>query len=254
MKALILAAGRGSRLGEHPDDGNKCMLRLFGKPLVEYSLENAVRAGVDEIVMVVGYRAEAIINAFGIEYRGTRIRYVIQQERRGLVHAIECAKESVGDNDFMLFLADEILWAPNHEAMVRTFEEDELFVICGVVHEEDAAEIQKTYAVIEDDRDRRIYRLVEKPRRPHNDVRGTGNCIFRSKIFDYIDLTPINQSRNEKELPDLIQCAIDDGLAVRAFDIGDVYVNINTPEDIERAELENRERVGAAAAGAGERP
>ena len=95
---------------------------------------------------------------------------------------------------------------------------------------------------------------VEKPRRPHNDVRGTGNCIFRSKIFDYIDLTPINQSRNEKELPDLIQCAIDDGLAVRAFDIGDVYVNINTPEDIERAESENRERAAALAAGAGERP
>ncbi len=253
MKALILAAGRGSRLGAQPDDGNKCMLRLFGKPLVEYSLENAVRAGVDEIVMVVGYRAEAIINAFGIEYHGTRIRYVIQQDRHGLVHAIECAKEVVDGSDFMLFLADEILWSPHHEEMVRMFEEQQLFVICGVVHEADAAEIQKTYAVIEDDRDRRIYRLIEKPRRPHNDVRGTGNCIFRSKIFDYIDLTPINQSRNEKELPDLIQCAIDDGLPVRAFDIGDVYVNINTPEDIERAEIENRERADAARAGAGER-
>ena len=58
MKALVLAAGRGSRLGEETTESNKCMLRLFGKPLVQYSLENAVQAGVSEIVVVVGYRAE----------------------------------------------------------------------------------------------------------------------------------------------------------------------------------------------------
>jgi len=240
MKALILAAGRGKRLGEHPGDGNKCMLELFGKPLVQYSLENAVRAGVNEIVMVVGYRAEAIINCFGIDFLGVRIRYVIQEEPRGLVNAIETAEEVIDGADFMLFLADEILWHPHHEEMVRQFEEEDLFVICGVVDEPDADEIRKTYALIQDDRDRRIYRLIEKPRHPPNGVRGTGNCIFRAKIFEYVPLTPINQHRRERELPDLIQCAIDDGLMVKAFDIGDGYVNINTPEDVAIAERENR--------------
>lgn len=250
MKALVLAAGRGKRLGdhpglgEHPDEGNKCMLRLFGKPLVQYSLENAVRAGVSEIVVVVGYRAEAVINEFGIESSGVRIRYVIQEDPRGLVHAIESAKDQIGDNDFMLLLADEILWIPHHEEMVRKFEEEELFVICGVVREERRDEIRKTYALIEDDRDRRVYRLIEKPRNPPNAVRGTGNVIFRAGIFDYVDLTPINQSRGEKELPDLIQCAIDDGHPVKAFDIGDGYVNINTAADIEIAEAENAEHFG----------
>jgi dTDP-glucose pyrophosphorylase len=248
MKALVLAAGRGKRLGdhpalgEHPDEGNKCMLRLFGKPLVQYSLENAVHAGADEIVVVVGYRAEAIINEFGIESSGVRIRYVIQENPQGLVHAIECAKDQIDDDDFMLFLADEILWRPRHEEMVRQFQEEEIFVICGVVTEEKREEIKKTYALIEDDRDRRIYRLIEKPRNPPNAIRGTGNMIFRAEIFDYIDLTPINQSRGEKELPDLIQCAIDDGHLVKAFDIGDGYVNINTAEDIRIAEAENAER------------
>jgi dTDP-glucose pyrophosphorylase len=239
MKALILAAGRGSRLGEHPDEGNKCMLRLFGKPLVQYSLENAVGAGAKEVVMVVGHRAEAIINAFGIEFQGVRIRYVIQDEPRGLVHAIETAADPIDGDDFMLFLADEILWQPRHVPMLELFESEELFVVCGVVHEEDHDQIRKTYSLIEDERDRRIYRLIEKPRRPSSDVRGTGNCVFRSGIFDYVELTPINQSRGEKELPDLIQCAIDDGHMVRAFDIGDGYVNINTPDDILQAEKEN---------------
>jgi dTDP-glucose pyrophosphorylase len=245
MKALVLAAGRGKRLGEdprmgdQPDEGNKCMLRLFDKPLVQYSLENAVRAGVSEIVIVVGYRAEAIINEFGIETSGVRIRYVIQEEPRGLVHAIECARDQIGNNDFMLFLADEILWHPQHSEMLRKFEDEDLFVICGVVHESNRDEIRKTYAIIEDDRDRRIYRLIEKPRNPPNTVRGTGNVIFRAGIFDYVDLTPINQSRGEKELPDLIQCAIDDGHLVKAFNIGDGYVNINTPADIGVAEREH---------------
>jgi dTDP-glucose pyrophosphorylase len=242
VKALVLAAGRGKRLAERSSESNKCMLRMFGKPLIQYSLENAVRAGVSEIVVVVGYRAEQIINRFGIEFDGVRVQYVLQEEPRGLVHAIECSQGAIGDSDFMLFLADEILWAPRHAEMVRLFESEDLTVVCGIVTESDPDEIRKTYAVIEDDRDQRIYRLIEKPRKPPNDIRGTGNCIFRPIVFDYVPLTPINQNRREKELPDLIQCAIDDGLPVKSFDIGDGYVNINTPDDIKIAERAHAQR------------
>ena len=62
------------------------------------------------------------------------------------------------------------------------------------------------------------------------------------RVDYYGTLTPINQNRREKELPDLIQCAIDDGLRVKSFDIGEGYVNINTPEDIAIAEKENAQR------------
>lgn len=236
MKALVLAAGRGSRLGEETAESNKCMLRLSGKPLIQYSLENAVQAGVSEIVVVVGYRAEKVINGFGIDFGGTRIQYVIQDNPRGLVHAIESAEPAIDGEDFMLLLADEILWQPHHTRMVELFEEQQLFCLCGVVQETNPEEIRKTYALIQDESSQRIHRLIEKPRRPSSDIRGTGNCIFRQQIFDYVPLTPINQSRGEKELPDLIQCAIDDGEDVRSFDIGDGYVNINTPEDIRIAE------------------
>jgi dTDP-glucose pyrophosphorylase len=242
VKALVLAAGRGTRLAGHTDEIGKCMLPMFGKPLIQYSLENAVRAGASEIVVVVGYRAEQVINRFGIEFRGVRVQYVFQQEPQGLVHAIECSEAAIGGEDFMLFLADEILWAPRHKEMVEKFQAENLAVICGVVREPDRDEIRKTYAVIEDDRDQRIYRLIEKPRTPPNDIRGTGNCVFRSAIFTYVPLTPINQNRRERELPDLIQCAIDDGLPVKSFDIGSGYVNVNTPADIARAEREHAAR------------
>jgi dTDP-glucose pyrophosphorylase len=235
MKALILAAGRGNRLSEVSNGHNKCMLRLFDKALVQYSLENAVNAGVSEIVMVVGYQTEEIINVFGNRFQDVRIRYVIQYEAKGLVDAIDRCRAAIGDSDFMLFLADEILSKPRHREMLERFYSDNLFVICGVVDEPDLNEIKKTYAIIQDE-DQRVYRLIEKPRKPHNHIRGTGNCIFSSRIFDYISLTPINQNRGEKELPDLIQCAIDDGHLVKSFWIGNNYININTPDDVLKVE------------------
>lgn len=235
MKALILAAGRGDRLSECSNGHNKCMLHLFDKPLVQYSLENAVSAGVTEIIMVVGYQTEEIINVFGNRFQGVRIRYVIQYDAKGVVDAIDRCRNAIGDSDFMLFLADEILRTPRHSQMLEQFYAQDLFVICGVVEEPDANEIRKTYALIQDEQ-QRVYRLIEKPRRPLNQIRGTGNCVFSSKILDYIPLTPINQSRGEKELPDLIQCAIDDGHSVMSFWIGNDYININTPDDILKAE------------------
>ena len=65
---------------------------------------------------------------------------------------------------------------------------------------------------------------------------GTGNCIFKNEIFDYIEYTPISYVRKEKELPDLIQCAVDDGNPVKLFFIGSKYFNINTADDIVIAE------------------
>lgn len=236
MKALILAGGRGNRLEHITEATNKCMVELNGKPLIEYSLENARAAGVDQIILVVGYLAEQIINAYGNSYHDVPIRYVIQWEQKGLVHAIDCARGQIGDADFMLFLADEILLEPQHAEMIAEFDAEKTFVLCGVTRVADRSQISKTYSIISDDNDRRIYRLIEKPARPMNDIMGTGNCVFSNRIFEYIDATPINQKRGEKELPDLIQCAIDDGRTVKAFFICNNYVNVNTVDEIARAE------------------
>lgn len=232
MKAVVLAAGRGRRLEGITEPCNKCMLRFRGQYLIEYSLQSARKSNVSEIIVVVGYRAEDIINTFGISYGGVRIRYVIQRELKGLVNAIETCQEALEGEDFMLFLADELLIDPNPAEMIKAFEKEGLFVICGVTEVEDVSLISRTYSVIYNPNDDRIYRLIEKPPRPVNNVMGTGNCIFRNEIFDYIPRTPINQIRQQKELPDLIQCTIDDGHPVKLFHISAQYVNINTPDDI----------------------
>ena len=236
MKALILAAGRGTRLQNGESSSNKCMRMFNGRHLVEYSLESALMSGVEEIVIVVGHQAESIINTFGISYRHIRISYVIQRELKGLVSAMEYARETLEGEDFILLLGDEILWNPHPRNMIETFEDENLFALCGVTDVSDMDEIKKTYAVLYNPYDNRIYRLVEKPRMPMNSYMGTGNCVFRNGIFDYILHTPVNQVRGEKELPDLIQCAIDEGNTVKLYLAGSRYVNVNTLGDIRLAD------------------
>jgi dTDP-glucose pyrophosphorylase len=233
MKALILAAGRGKRLGNTYDQ-SKCMLEIASKPLIEYSLESAVATKVKEIVVVVGHRADEIMERFGTEYRGKVIHYALQENQKGLVHAIECAEEIIDGEDFLLLLGDEILLRPRHNLMIDHFVTEGLFALCGVLVEKRRERISKTYSVVQDE-SRRICRLIEKPRNPMNDLMGTGSCIFRNKIYSYIERTPLNPNRSERELPDLIQCAIDDGVLVKSFTICDKYFNINSPQDLQEA-------------------
>ena len=235
MKALILAAGRGKRLGSITDSINKCMLELGGRPVLEAGLDRAVELRVEEIVLVVRYRAEDIINRYGTEYRGVRIKYAIQWEPKGLVHAIECAKDAVGESDFFLLLGDEVLRNSRHDAMLAEFRKGGAFALCGIMSQNDKQKISRTYTVLMNESGR-VFRLIEKPKKPLNNWQGTGHCIFKNEIFSYIERTPTHPERGEKELPDLIQCAIDDDRVVNVFNICDAYTNINSEDDLKEAE------------------
>jgi len=232
MKALILAGGRGKRLEGISSNKNKCMLELRGRPLIEHTLDHIMKINIEEIVIVVGYRAEDIINTYGTAFKGTKIKYVIQSAQQGLVHAIDCSREALENEDFILFLADEILINPKHEQMMEKFENEGLFGVCGMVIEKNRSKISRTYTIFQNEEER-IYRLIEKPKNPHTDLQGTGNCIFRNELLTYIEKTPINHERGEKELPDLIQCAVDDGKIVKAFLLCERYANINSENDLE---------------------
>jgi len=236
MKALILAGGRGKRFGNVTDSINKCMLEVGGKPALEYNIARAIEIDeIDETVIVVGHRAEDIINRYGTRYHDKRIRYVIQWEQKGLVHAIECAEPAIGKDDFFLLLGDEVLANSRHKKMLKEFKEEDLFGICGVTFQKDKSRIGRTYTVLVND-DHRIFRLIEKPRTALSNWQGTGHCIFKNEILSYIPRTPIHPERSERELPDLIQCAVDDGRLVKIFDICDEYTNINSKEDLIEAE------------------
>ena len=211
------------------------MLHLLNKPIIEYSLDCCIAVNISEIIIAVGYKAEEIINTYGNSYKGKSLRYVIQHEQKGLVHAIETAKQAIGHADFLLLLGDEVLANPKHPLMIEQFKKEDLFGVCGVFLEKRKERIGKTYTIMQDEHNR-IYRLIEKPRKPMNDWMGTGNCVFKNELLSYIERTPINQNRGEKELPDLIQCAIDEGHIVKSFVICDHYSNVNCENDLQEAQ------------------
>ena len=147
-----------------------------------------------------------------------------------MVHAIECAKNSLGSEDFFLLLGDEILINSKHKEMVKEFKNEKVFGFCGITLQNNRSEISRTYTVLMDAD--RILRLIEKPQNPMNNIQGTGHCIFRNKILEYIERTPVHPERKEKELPDLIQSAVDDGQIMKIFNICENYTNINSKEDL----------------------
>jgi choline kinase len=85
MRAIILAAGRGSRMGTLTDDQPKCLVKLHGKPLLEWQLDALHRAGISEIAIVTGYKRESLCNRCLVEFHNPR------WEDTNMVSSLACA-------------------------------------------------------------------------------------------------------------------------------------------------------------------
>jgi dTDP-glucose pyrophosphorylase len=232
LKALILAAGRGTRLSTTLNGKNKCLTIAQDKPIIGHALDKlCTLKEIESFVIVVGYKAEAIIDYCGHEYKRKKIIYVFQENLNGLVNAIECAKDNIGEDDFLLHLGDEYFVEPDYSKMLEKFYSEKCFSLIGTVRVNNLNLIQKTYTFSYNLRGE-VCNLIEKPIQAYNNFMGTGNVIFKAGIIDYIQQTPINQMRGERDLTDLIKTCIMAGKKVKYFVLSKKYVNLNVPEDM----------------------
>ena len=107
MKAVILAAGEGKRLQPFTETMPKVMLPVANKPVLEYVFDAARNCGIDEIIVVVGYKKEVIMEYFK-NYKGIKITYVIQDKQLGTAHALLQAKKHL-DDSFIVLSGDNII-------------------------------------------------------------------------------------------------------------------------------------------------
>ena len=115
LTGVILAAGRGARISPFSETFPKPFLPIRNKPIMQYQLECMITLGITEIIIVVGYNKEVIINHFGNGSAfGVNIKYVEQEDTLGLAHAVGKLEKYI-NNPFMLFLGDIFLswWLPN---------------------------------------------------------------------------------------------------------------------------------------------
>lgn len=106
MQAVILAAGRGTRMKELTESVPKPMLTVCGKSLIEHKID-ALPEEVTEVILVIGYQGDVIRDAFGNEYKGRRIQYVVQEELNGTAGALWLAKELLTDR-FVVMMGDDL--------------------------------------------------------------------------------------------------------------------------------------------------
>jgi glucose-1-phosphate thymidylyltransferase len=237
FKAIIPAAGKGTRLRPLTETLPKALIPVNGQPLVTYIMDKALSLGVKELIVIVNFMKETIMETLGTQFKGVPIKYVEQKELKGLAHAISMA-ESYIDDFFIVLLGDEIYKNTSHSDLLPFLKKYKPDVICGIMEESNEATIKKNYTVKLDGN--KIVEIIEKPKTVFNHYIGVGTWLFNSKVFNYIRKTPPSSLRNEIELADVIQNMINDGLSARACLLRGEYVNVNSYDDLRLIEEKMR--------------
>jgi glucose-1-phosphate thymidylyltransferase len=211
LKGLILSGGAGTRLRPITHTSAKQLVPVANKPVLFYGIEALVDAGVTEIGIVIAPETGEEIRATagdGSQF-GARITYIVQDEPKGLAHAVLTAEDFLGDAPFVMYLGDNLL-ADGLRGLVATFREaepDALILLTPVSDPEH-------YGVAELDGER-IVRLIEKPKDPPSNLALVGVYLFSPSIFEAARaLEP--SWRGELEITEAIQSLIEDGHEVQS--------------------------------------
>lgn len=110
MQAVILAAGKGTRLQAKTDDRPKAMIEIEGKPLLEYSLDALIENGITDVILVIGFRHETITRRFGTDYRSLKIHYVLNDNYAGSgsMYSLSLVKDLIEDE--ILLMESDLLY------------------------------------------------------------------------------------------------------------------------------------------------
>lgn len=231
MQAVVLAAGKGTRLRPLTEDKPKAMVEVDGKPLVAHVFDRLIDLDASELIVVVGYQKEQIISHFGDEYRATPITYTHQREQSGLAHALLTVEDHI-DDDFMLMLGDNIFEANLSDVVNRQQENrtDAAFLVEEVPYGE-----ASRYGVCDTNEYGEIVNVVEKPDDPPSNLVMTGFYTFTPAIFHACHLVQPSD-RGEYELSDAIDLLIESGRTIDAIRMNGWRIDVGYPEDRDEAE------------------
>jgi len=184
MKGLILAGGFGKRLRPLTHTGPKQTIPIANKPVLHYCVEDLVNAGIKDIGIIVGYTPERInvikeVVGDGSLW-GVKITYIEQDAPRGLAHAVSISEDFIGDDNFVVYLGDNML-----KGGIKKFVED--FVKNGDHTKLLLSKVEdpSRYGIAMLDKNGNIIDIEEKPEKPRSNLAITGIYLFRPDIFEF---------------------------------------------------------------------
>jgi glucose-1-phosphate thymidylyltransferase len=223
MKGLILAGGAGTRLRPITHTSAKQLVPIANRPIITYGLEHLARAGIHDIGVVVGEtRAEIEATLGDGSACGVRLTYIDQPEPLGLAHCVLIARDFLGDDDFVVYLGDNMLQHGVAEFVAQFEAERGRHPQLGDTGAPPAAaqillakvDDPRQFGVVELGSNGDVVRLVEKPEHPPSDLALVGVYLFDHHVHEAVRaITP--SARGELEITDAIQWLIDHGHRVR---------------------------------------
>lgn len=227
MKALVLAGGLGSRLRPFSHSMPKQLIPIANKPVLAHVVDDLREMGVTQVGLIVGDRGQEIIDVLGDGASlGVEITYIQQDAPLGLAHCIAISRDFLADDDFVMYLGDNML-TEGVQDIAREF-----------LSERPAAQIvvhkvpdPRAFGVAEVDENGQVTRLVEKPQQPRSDLAVIGVYFFTPAIHTAVAaITP--SDRGELEITDAIQWLVARGEDVRARTYSGFWKDTGKVEDV----------------------
>ena len=208
MKAVILAAGKGTRFGEITKKIPKSLIPVAGKPIIEYTLE-ALPSSIKEVYLVVGHLGDMIKNHVGKEYKGIKINYIEIKKLTGTATALWKARKYLGKEKFLVIYGDDLYSKKELEKLVRP---------------STSLRVRWAFGLI-----KTIYQ--KKKEMKTRILISSGAYVMDGKIFKY---KPVKLANGEYGLPQTMLKAAKD-IPIKGVVMKN-WIQINKPEDVKRAE------------------
>ena len=224
MKGLILSGGAGTRLRPITHTSAKQLVPVANKPILFYGIEDMAAAGINEIGIIVGETRSEIMEAVGDGSSfGVNVTYIPQDAPLGLAHCVVIAREFLGNDDFVMYLGDNLLrqgiaefvaaFEADRKRSVQTDSGDEFVPASAQILLARVPDPER-FGVAEIGENGEVVRLVEKPVVPPSDLALVGVYLFDPSIHEAVAAIHPSE-RGELEITDAIQWLIDHHRRVR---------------------------------------